>query len=221
MPTFDTLIKGGTVIDGSGAQPRTADVAITDGMISAVGSNLGSATEIVDADGLLVTPGWVDIHTHYDAQATWDSELKQSTWHGVTSVITGNCGVGFAPARPDRHGWLINLMEGVEDIPGVSLEAGMRWQWESFPEYIDALDKFPRTIDVGTQMSHGALRAYVMGERGAANEAATADDLKKMAALIDEGMRSEEHTSELQSRSDLVCRLLLAKKKNKTQMNKG
>ncbi len=188
MPSFDTLITGGTLVDGTGAASRSADIAIKDGHIAAIGRNLGSARHSVAADGLIVTPGWVDIHTHYDAQATWDPELAQSTWHGVTSAIVGNCGVGFAPARPDRHQWLINLMEGVEDIPGVSLNAGMDWQWESFPEYIAALDKLPRTIDIGTQMTHGALRAYVMGQRGADNETPSDDDLQRMSALVSEGM---------------------------------
>jgi N-acyl-D-amino-acid deacylase len=188
MATFDLLIKGGTLVDGKGHLPYTADLGIADGRIAAIGRDLGSARETVAADGLTVTPGWVDIHTHYDAQVTWDPELVQSTWHGVTSVVLGNCGVGFAPARPERRKWLINLMEGVEDIPGVSLEAGMQWQWESFPEYIDALDRLPHAIDIGTQIPHGALRCYVMGERGANNEAATPDDLAAMAALVREGM---------------------------------
>lgn len=188
MSKFDKLIKGGTLVDGKGHAPFTADIGITDGDIAAVGRDLGGAHEVIDADGLTVTPGWVDIHTHYDAQVTWDPELVQSTWHGVSSVVMGNCGVGFAPAKPDRHKWLINLMEGVEDIPGVSLEAGLEWQWESFPEYIDALDTLPRTIDIGTQMTHGALRAYVMGQRGADNEPATAEDMQEMARLVREGM---------------------------------
>ena len=146
MAAYDKLIKGGTLVDGKGHAPYTADIAIKHGYIAAIGRDLGSARETVDADGLIVTPGWVDIHTHYDAQVTWDPELLQSTWHGVTSVVLGNCGVGFAPAKPERRQWLINLMEGVEDIPGVSLEAGMNWQWESFPEYIDALDAMPRAM---------------------------------------------------------------------------
>ena len=188
MPTFDRLITGGTLVDGKGHAPFTADIGIKDGNIAAVGRDLGSASETIKADGLAVTPGWVDIHTHYDAQATWDPELLQSSLHGVTSAVLGNCGVGFAPAMPERHAWLINLMEGVEDIPGVSLSAGLNWDWESFPEYIDALERTPRSIDVGTQMGHGALRAYVMGQRGADNEVATEDDSKAMAALIKEGM---------------------------------
>ncbi len=188
MASFDTLIKGGTVVDGSGSAPYIADLAIKDGMIAAIGRDLGSATETVDADGLLVTPGWVDIHTHYDGQATWDPVLSQSMRHGVTTLMMGNCGVGFAPAKPDRHDFLIGLMEGVEDIPGVSLRAGLPWAWESFPEYLNALDATPRTIDIATQLSHGALRAYVMDKRGADNENATAADIEKMAVLTREAM---------------------------------
>jgi N-acyl-D-aspartate/D-glutamate deacylase len=190
MASFDTLIKGGTVVDGSGAAPLTADVAIKDGMIAAIGRDLGTAHETVNADGLLVTPGWVDIHTHYDGQATWDPVLSQSVRHGVTTLMMGNCGVGFAPAKPDRRDFLIELMEGVEDIPGVSLRAGLPWAWESFPEYMNALDKTPRTIDIATQLSHGALRAYVMDKRGADNENATAADIEKMALLTREAMEA-------------------------------
>ncbi|MCC6707171.1 MAG: amidohydrolase family protein [Gammaproteobacteria bacterium] len=188
MASFDTLIQGGTVVDGSGAAAHTADVAIKDGMIAAIGRNLGSATDTVNADGLLVTPGWVDIHTHYDGQATWDPVLTQSVSHGVTTLMMGNCGVGFAPAKPDRHDFLIELMEGVEDIPGVSLRAGLPWAWESFPEYMNVLDGTPRTIDIATQLSHGALRAYVMDKRGADNENATAADIEHMARLTREAM---------------------------------
>lgn len=188
MATFDQIFKGGSIVDGKGHAPYQADIAVKDGRIAAVGRDLGSAAETVNADGLTITPGWVDIHTHYDAQVTWDAELLQSTWHGVTSAVVGNCGVGFAPARPDRHKWLINLMEGVEDIPGVSLEAGMSWEWESFPEYIDALDRMPHAFDIGTQLTHGALRCYVMGDRGANDEPATDDDLAQMAQLVREGM---------------------------------
>ena len=188
MASFDTLIQGGTVVDGSGAAAHTADVAIKDGMIAAIGRNLGSATETVNADGLLVTPGWVDIHTHYDGQATWDPVLTQSVSHGVTTLMMGNCGVGFAPAKPDRRDFLIELMEGVEDIPGVSLRAGLPWAWESFPEYMNVLDGTPRTIDIATQLSHGALRAYVMDKRGADNENATAADIEHMARLTREAM---------------------------------
>ena len=188
MAEFDTLIKGGTVVDGTGAAPFTADVALRDGYIVAIGKAPGRARETVDADGLLVTPGWVDIHTHYDGQASWDPVLMPSLRHGVTTALMGNCGVGFAPARPDRHDWLIGLMEGVEDIPAASLREGMQWQWESFGEYLAALDRTPRAFDIGAMVAHGAIRAYVMGERGAANEAATADDIAAMARITRESM---------------------------------
>jgi N-acyl-D-aspartate/D-glutamate deacylase len=180
----DLVIRGGTVVDGTGAQPRTADVAIDGSRIAAVGAAGGPAREILDARGLLVTPGFVDVHTHYDGQATWDPYLAPSCWHGVTTLVFGNCGVGFAPARRDRHEWLIGLMEGVEDIPGAALSAGLRWDWETFPEYLDALARMPRALDIGAQVPHGAVRAYVMGERGAANEVATPDDIAIMARLV-------------------------------------
>ena len=185
----DLVIRGGTVVDGTGAPARTADVAVDRGRITGVGSFADeAANRTVDADGLLVTPGWVDIHTHYDGQATWDEVLAPSSWHGVTTVVTGNCGVGFAPARPDRHDWLIGLMEGVEDIPGTALAEGMRWEWETFPEYLDALDRRNWTMDVGTQIAHGAVRAYVMGERGARNEPATPEDIAAMKQLVKEAI---------------------------------
>ena len=190
MATFDTLIKGGTLVDGSGSAPVTADLAIKDGVIAAIGRDLGSATETIDADGLLVTPGWVDIHTHYDGQVSWDPVLPLSLANGVTTLVMGNCGVGFAPAIPARRDWLIELMEGVEDIPGESLRAGIDWQWETFPQYMDALDKVPRTIDIGAQIGHGALRAFVMEQRGADNEKATAQDIERMAALVREAMQA-------------------------------
>ena len=184
----DLVIHGGTVVDGTGAAPRTADVAIDGDRIAAVGTVRGPARDTLDARGLLVTPGFVDVHTHYDAQATWDAELAPSCWHGVTTVVAGNCGVGFAPARPDRHEWLIGLMEGVEDIPAAALAAGIRWDWESFPEYLDALARMPRALDVGAQVPHSAVRAYVMGERGAANEPATPEDVAAMARVVREAV---------------------------------
>ena len=181
----DLVIRGGTVIDGTGSPARTADVTVDRGHVSGVGSFAGvAANRTVDADGLLVTPGWVDIHTHYDGQATWDEVLAPSSWHGVTTVVTGNCGVGFAPARRDRHDWLIGLMEGVEDIPGSALAEGMNWEWESFPEYLDLLSERKWTMDVGTQIAHGAVRAYVMGDRGARNEPATPEDIEAMKQLV-------------------------------------
>ena len=185
----DLVIRGGTVVDGTGAPARTADVAIDHGRVTETG-RVGAGRREMKADGALVTPGFVDIHTHYDGQATWDPLLTPSCWHGVTTVVMGNCGVGFAPVRPDRHDWLIGLMEGVEDIPGTALSAGIRWEWESFPEFLDALDRVPKAIDVGTQVPHGAVRAYVMGERGARNEEATPDDIEAMAAIVRQGLEA-------------------------------
>jgi len=187
---YDLLIKGGTIVDGTGGEPYTGDVGINGDRIVAVGTVDAPARRTIDARGLLVTPGWVDIHTHYDGQVTWDPYLTPSSWHGVTTVVMGNCGVGFAPAQPDRRQWLIGLMEGVEDIPGTALAEGIRWQWESFPEYLDALEGMERVIDVGTQVAHGAVRAYVMGERGATNEPATADDIGRMADIVGDAIRA-------------------------------
>ncbi len=186
----DLVIRGGTVVDGTGAGERVADIAIDGDRIVAVGTILARGAEEIDAKGKLVTPGFVDIHTHYDGQATWDPEMAPSAWHGVTSVVMGNCGVGFAPAKPDRHDWLIGLMEGVEDIPGTALSEGMTWGWETFPEYMDVLAKMPRTVDIGCHVPHGAVRAYVMGDRGARNEAATETDIAEMAAIIEDGIRA-------------------------------
>jgi N-acyl-D-aspartate/D-glutamate deacylase len=183
----DVLIKAGQICDGTGAPTFTADVAINDGVITEVGKIVGSARQTIDADGLLITPGWVDIHTHYDGQVTWDPLLTPSIWHGVTTVVMGNCGVGFAPAAPDRRDWLLGLMEGVEDIPGSALAAGIKWQWETFPEYLDALDAMPRALDVAAQIGHGAIRAYVMKDR-AHDERATEDDIAAEAALVREAL---------------------------------
>jgi N-acyl-D-aspartate/D-glutamate deacylase len=181
----DLIIRGGRLVDGTGGPARDADVAVDGDRITTVG-DLGdaSAHRTIDAGGALVTPGWVDIHCHYDGQATWDEVLAPSSWHGVTTVVMGNCGVGFAPARPDRHEWLIGLMEGVEDIPGTALSEGMTWGWETFPEYLDALERRTWTVDVGTQVPHGAVRAYVMGDRGARNEPATPEDIDAMRAIV-------------------------------------
>jgi N-acyl-D-amino-acid deacylase len=185
----DLVIRGGTVVDGTGGPSRTADVAVDDGIITAVGDLKGAAAaRTIDADGLLVTPGVVDVHTHYDGQATWDPLLTPSSWHGVTTVVMGNCGVGFAPVRPGSQEWLVQLMEGVEDIPGTALTEGISWGWESFPEYLTALEGMHRVVDVGTQVPHGAVRAYVMGERGSRNEPATAEDIAAMAALVKDGI---------------------------------
>lgn len=184
----DVVIRGGKVIDGTGKPAFTGDVAIANGQIAAVGKDLGSAKKTINADGLIVTPAWVDAHTHYDGQVAWDQQMTPSLWHGVSTVVMGNCGVGFAPATPDRHDWLIGLMEGVEDIPSQALSAGLPWGWQSFPEYLDVLDKMPRTLDVGGMITHGAVRAFVMGERGAKNEPATADDIAGMAAIVKEAV---------------------------------
>ena len=186
----DLVIRNGLVVDGTGASARIADVAIDGGRIAAVGTVAARGKREIDAKGLLVTPGWVDIHTHYDGQVTWDKYLTPSCWHGVTTLVMGNCGVGFAPARPERHDWLISLMESVEDIPGSALAEGIKWNWESFPEYLDAVDASPRVLDVAAQVPHGSVRAYVMGERGAKNEAATPDDIAKMAAIVKEGIEA-------------------------------
>src|SRR5687768_12957480 len=184
----DVVIRGGSVVDGTGAAARTADVAIDGGVVTEVGAVGERGKREIDADGALVTPGFVDVHTHYDGQVTWDPLLTPSCWHGVTTAVMGNCGVGFAPVSPDRHDWLIGLMEGVEDIPGAALSAGIQWGWESFPEFLDTLDARPHVMDLGTQVPHGAVRGYVMGERGARNEPATPEDIAAMAAIVREGI---------------------------------
>jgi N-acyl-D-aspartate/D-glutamate deacylase len=178
----DLVIRGGMLIDGTGAPARGADVAIDGGRIASVGRVSERGRGELDARGLLVTPGFVDVHTHYDGQVTWDPYLSPSCWHGVTTVVMGNCGVGFAPADPARHEWLISLMEGVEDIPGTALHEGIRWGWEHFSEYLDQVERLPHAIDVAAQLPHGALRAYVMGERGSDHTAKpNADEIAAMA----------------------------------------
>jgi N-acyl-D-aspartate/D-glutamate deacylase len=190
MAAHDLIVRGGTVIDGTGSEPRTADVAISDGVIREVGRVTASAARVIDADGALVIPGIVDIHAHYDGQATWDQRLQPSSWHGVTTVVMGNCGVGFAPVADADHGKLIELMEGVEDIPGAALHEGLSWTWNSFAEFLDALDEQPHDIDFAAQVPHGALRLNVMGERGANHEDATPDDIAAMAELAREGIEA-------------------------------
>jgi N-acyl-D-aspartate/D-glutamate deacylase len=186
--TYDVVIRGGTIVDGTGGEPFVGDVAVSNGRIAAVGVVAGQGREEIDATGKLVTPGFVDIHTHYDGQASWDERMQPSSWHGVTTVVMGNCGVGFAPCRPGDRDLLIRLMEGVEDIPQPVLAEGLPWNWESFPEYLDALAERRFDVDVGAQLPHAALRVYVMGERGANRELATADDIARMRALASEAM---------------------------------
>ncbi len=187
----DLLIRGATLIDGTGAAARTADVAVTDGTFAAVGRGLGPARREIDADGLLLTPGWVDIHTHYDGQATWDPWMTPSSWHGVTTAVFGNCGVGFAPVRPGSERFLINLMEGVEDIPETVLAEGIDFRWESFGQYLDVLESMPRIMDIGAQVPHAALRFYVMGERGADHASLPgADEIARMGELLEAALRA-------------------------------
>ncbi|GGG21471.1 amidohydrolase [Caldovatus sediminis] len=186
----DIVIRGGTIVDGTGRPAFAGDVAIEGDRLVQVGGKAGPARREVKAEGRLVTPGWVDVHTHYDGQATWDPVLAPSSWHGVTTILMGNCGVGFAPVRRRDHQALIDLMEGVEDIPGIALAEGLRWDWESFPDYLDALARLPRTIDVAAQVAHHPLRVYVMGERAIRREKATADDIAAMTRLTEEALRA-------------------------------
>ncbi|HKF30436.1 MAG TPA: D-aminoacylase [Candidatus Binataceae bacterium] len=186
----DLVIRNGKIVDGTGTPAFVGDIAIDGDLIASVGSEAGAGRREIDASGLLVTPGFVDIHTHYDGQVTWDPYLSPSSWHGVTTLVMGNCGVGFAPVEPGKQEFLIGLMEGVEDIPGTALAEGIKWSWESFPQYLEAIEKMQRVIDVGAQVPHGAVRAYVMGERGAHNEEATEEDITKMAALVREAIKA-------------------------------
>ena len=185
----DLVIRGGQVIDGTGTSARQADIAIDNGIITEVGDVRASGREEIDAAGALVAPGFVDIHTHYDGQVIWDSDLSPSSWHGVTTIVMGNCGVGFAPVRPDRHDFLISVMEGVEDIPGAALSEGVSFDWETFPEYLDAVEAIPHSIDIGAQMPHSALRVYVMGDRGRDHdEVATDEEIAEMRRLTREAL---------------------------------
>ena len=186
----DLIIRGGTIVDGTGTTPYEGDIAITAGKITEIGKITASAPEEIDARGKLVTPGFIDLHTHYDAQVTWSSQVTPSSWNGVTTVLIGNCGVGFAPCLPERRDMLVELMEGVEDIPEVVLTAGLPWNWQSFPDYLNALDARSYDLDVCTQVPHSALRVHVMGERGANREPATEADRAEMARLAAEGMEA-------------------------------
>jgi len=202
---YDLVIRNGQVVDGTGAEPFAADVAVSGSKIAAIGPDLGSGEREIDATGHLVTPGFIDLHTHYDGQVSWDSQVAPSSLHGVTTAVMGSCGVGFAPVRPTDHDRLIRLMEGVEDIPGAALAEGIRWGWESFPEYLDVIDQIPHTIDLCAQVPHDALRVYVMGDRAVAEAPATAEDIAQMQQLLTEALdagafgfstgRSDNHRS--------------------------
>ena len=190
LTMYDLVIRGGTIADGTGGPLKSGDVAIEGGIVQQVGGTAAAGKREIDGKGQLVTPGFVDIHTHYDAQATWDPMVTPSSWHGVTTVVMGSCGVGFAPVKPERRDWLIGLMEGVEDIPGAAMTEGMKWGWETFAEYMDALEVLPRAIDIATQVPHGAVRGYVMEERGAKNEPSRPDDIEKMAKIVYDGIKA-------------------------------
>jgi len=186
----DTVIRGATIVDGTGKPGFTGDVALDGDKIAQVGGKAGPGKREINADGLMVTPGWVDAHTHYDGQATWDSQLAPSSWHGVTTILFGNCGVGFAPVKKRDHSALIGLMESIEEIPGVVLDEGLKWNWETFPEYLDALEQRQRTIDIGAQIAHHPLRVYVMGDRAINREPANADDIAEMRDAVRAGLKA-------------------------------
>src|SRR5579862_7844289 len=185
---YDLVIRNGLVIDGTGSERFEADIGVKDGRIAAVGAVSGAGAAEIDARGKLVTPGFVDIHTHYDGQAVWSERLSPSSSHGVTTVVGGNCGVGFAPCRPEHRELLVSVMEGVEDIPEVVMTEGLSWDWQTYPEYLDAIEKRPHDIDFASQVPHSAVRVFVMGQRGADREPATTDDLEKMQAIVREAI---------------------------------
>ena len=214
--TFDLVIRGGEVFDGTGGAGRAADVAIRSGRIAEIGKVLGSGSEEIDARGKIVTPGFVDIHPHYDGQASWSSSLTPSSLHGTTTVVMGNCGVGFAPVHPTDHGALIDLMEGIEDIPGAAMSEGLKWNWTSFPDFLDAIDARPHDLDICAQLPHCAMRLYVMGERALRHEPATAGDIAKMRSIVADAIRagafgvSTSRTKSHRSASGLATLTLLA-----------
>ena len=218
---YDLIIKNGLIYDGKGSEPFEADIGISEDKIVAIGKIEEDSIETIDAKGKIVTPGFVDIHTHYDGQVTWDPYLRPSTYHGVTTVVMGNCGVGFSPCKPDQRDWLIGLMEGVEDIPGTALHEGIDWEWESFPEYLDALEKKPLAIDVGTQIPHGAVRAYVMGERGINHEEASEDEITKMKEIVREAVEAGAYgfsTSRTEKHNDVNGKLTPSITAHKTEL---
>ena len=218
---FDLIIKNGLIYDGKGSEPFKADLAISNEKIVEIGKIEDKGRKVIDAEGKIVTPGFVDIHTHYDGQVTWDPYLRPSTYHGVTTVVMGNCGVGFSPCKPDQRDWLIGLMEGVEDIPGTALHEGIDWEWESFPEYLDALEKKPLAIDVGTQIPHGAVRAYVMGERGINHEEASLEEIDEMKQIVQEAVKAGAYgfsTSRTEKHNDVNGNLTPSITAHKTEL---
>ena len=187
---IDLIIRNGLIVDGNGGEPYLADLAMADGRICDIGNVPETGTDEIDASGCIVTPGFVDIHTHYDGQATWSDTLEPSSWHGVTTAVIGNCGVGFAPCRSEDREALINVMEGVEDIPEAVMAKGLPWNWESFPEFLDALDARHWDIDIAAYVPHSPVRVYAMGQRGLDREPATAEDISRMTQLVTEALEA-------------------------------